>query len=116
VKFGHLEIYSSDPKVAQKFYCDVLGFKIEAVQNEQFIWLKKGEMEILIRPGIPPPPVSRYEEAPTGFVFYTNNLDETLKNLVDRGLEIKGTVDSSKCYTFTDPDGNWFQLVDPNDH
>ena len=24
--------------------------------------------------------------------------------------------DPLKCYTFTDLDGNWFQLVNPNDH
>jgi hypothetical protein len=51
-----------------------------------------------------------------GIVLYTSNVEKVLKELVDKVLQVKGTVDSSKCYTFTDPDGNWFQLVDPDDH
>jgi hypothetical protein len=50
------------------------------------------------------------------FVLYTDDLEGSPQRLVDHGVEINETVDSDKCYTFTDPDGNWFQLVDPNDH
>lgn len=116
LRFGHIEILSSDPHRLKSFYCDVLGFELEIIQNEQYIWLNKGEMTILIRPGEPPQPAGRYEDAPTGFILYTSNVQETLRVLVANGLEIKGTVDSDKCFTFTDPDGNWFQLVDPHDH
>lgn len=116
LKFGHIEILSSDPHRAKEFYCDVLGFELEVIQNEQYIWLSKGDLGILIRPGKPPQAASRYEDAPTGFVLYSSNVQETLSELVSKGLQIRGTVDSEKCYTFTDPDGNWFQLVDPHDH
>jgi catechol 2,3-dioxygenase-like lactoylglutathione lyase family enzyme len=116
MKVGHLEIFSMNPIRSQQFYCDVLGFEIVSVQNEQFIWIKKDDLEILIRPGHPPEPVTRYEDTPMGIVLYTSNVEKVLKELVDKGLQVKGTVDSNKCYTFTDPDGNWFQLVDPDDH
>lgn len=116
MEFGHVEILATDPANSRLFYEGVLGFETVAVQHERFIWMKKGELEILIRPGQPAQPAARYEDAPTGIVFYTSELAETLAGLVARGLELKGTVDSDKCYTFTDPDGNWFQLVDPGDH
>jgi catechol 2,3-dioxygenase-like lactoylglutathione lyase family enzyme len=116
LKFGHIEIFSSDPERSKQFYCDVLGFELEVIQNGLLIWLKKGDLEILIRPGRLTQSVSRYEDSPTGFVLYSSNVQETLNELVERGLQVRGTVDSDKCYTFTDPDGNWFQLVDPHDH
>ena len=116
MKFGHIEILTTDTQRSKQFYCDVLGFELEVIQNGQNIWLKKGDLEILIRPGLPSQSASRYEEAPTGFVLYTDNVQQTLDELISRGLQVRGTVDSDKCYTFTDPDGNWFQLVDPHDH
>lgn len=116
MKLGHIEVLSRDPQSSQQFYREVLGFELTAVQEQQFFWLKKEDLEILIRPGNPPAPAPRYEDAPTGFVLYTSALDSMLKKLVHRGLEVKGIVDSDKCYTFNDPDGNWFQLVDPDDH
>lgn len=116
LRFGHIEILSADPQAARRFYEDLLGFELTVVQSEDFIWLRQGELEVLIRPGDPPAPAGRYESAPTGFVLYTDRLDELLEGLQARGLEVRGTVDSERCFTFTDPDGNWFQLVDPGDH
>lgn len=113
---GHLEILAEDPNRTQKFYCDVLGFELTTIQGGQFIWLKKGQMEILIRPGQKQDTASRYEDAAVGFVIYTDDIEESLKQLRGKGVEIRGMVDSNKCYSFTDPNGNWFQLVDPNDH
>ena len=116
MKLGHIEILSADPSRAKQFYCEILGFEVVAIQNEQFIWLKKGELEFLIRPGRPPKAPTRYEDAPFGLVLYTHDVEAERTALVQKGLKIKGTVDSDKCYTFTDPDGNWFQLVNPHDH
>ena len=116
MKLGHIEILAQNPKQTQQFYCDVFGFEIETIQNNEFIWLKKGQLEILIRPGQKQDKKARYEDTGMGFVIYSDNVDESLAMLKEKGVEIKGTVDSSKCYTFTDPDGNWFQLVNPNDH
>lgn len=116
MKLGHIEILAADPGETKRFYCDVLGFEVETIQNQQFIWLKKDGLEILIRPGKRRKTASRYQDAPTGFVLYTDDVENALRDLLGKGVEIKGTVDSSKCYTFTDPDGNWFQLVNPHDH
>jgi catechol 2,3-dioxygenase-like lactoylglutathione lyase family enzyme len=116
MKLGHIEILVEDPKRSQQFYCDVLGFELVTIQNELFFWLKKGQQEFLIRPGRRQEAPSQYENAPVGFVLYTDNVEESLAELKRKGVEIRGTVDSIKCFTFTDPDGNWFQLVNPNDH
>jgi len=116
MKIGHIELLVKDVASAKQFYENVLGFTVTVVQNDQFVWLRNGDIEILLRPGTPPKAVDSYSQAPIGFVLYTDNLDRKLQVLKKRGLVVRGTVDSDRCYTFTDPDGNWFQLVDPGDH
>lgn len=116
MKFGHLEIFTIDPQKSKHFYQDVLGFELTVDQGGGYYWLQRGQVEILLRPGNPPQAADRYESAPTGIVLYADDLEATMQELQQRGLVFRGTVDSDKCFTFTDPDGNWFQLVDPNDH
>jgi len=115
MQFGHIELFCSEPRRTMAFYREVLGFELTAVQGDQLIWLRKGPFELLLRPGSPRPAAS-YEESAIGLVLYVDQLEHRLQEFIERGLVIKGTVDSEKCYTFTDPDGHWFQLVDPNDH
>ncbi|MCI0450467.1 MAG: hypothetical protein L0Y79_11925 [Chlorobi bacterium] len=47
-------------------------------------------------------------------VVYTDDLAKTLNEYKNRGLVVKG--DDTGCPVFTDPDGNWFQLVNPAEH
>jgi catechol 2,3-dioxygenase-like lactoylglutathione lyase family enzyme len=115
LRMGHIEIYSRDVPRAKVFYRDVLGFEV-TVEGGELVWLQLDSTEILLRPGLPPEPARRYEDAPNGIVLYTPDLQTASAQLTGRGLVFKGTVDSEKCLTFTDPDGNWFQLVNPEDH
>lgn len=114
--FGHVEIFVSDLAAARAFYTEALGFVVTVDQGDGMLWLQKGELEILLRPGKPPASPVCYEAAPLGLVLYTDNLEQTAAEMRRRGVAFRGTVDSEKCLTFTDPDGNWFQLVDPADH
>jgi catechol 2,3-dioxygenase-like lactoylglutathione lyase family enzyme len=116
IRFGHIEVLATNLERSQQFYRGLLGFEISAVQGDRFVWLRNGPVEILLRQGRPPQPTSRYEDARVGIVLYTESLDEVMDELEGRGLQFRGTVDSDRCPTFTDPDGNWFQLVDPDDH
>lgn len=116
IKVGHLEFYVRNPQRSKVFYRDVLGFEITVEIDPGLVWLEKDGLEILLRRGAGPAAVPRYEDAPAGTVLYTGNLERARAELEARGLEFKGTVDSEKCLTFTDPDGHWFQLVDPGDH
>jgi catechol 2,3-dioxygenase-like lactoylglutathione lyase family enzyme len=116
IKFGHIEIFVKDPLASKDFYINVLGFELETVQGEKFVWLKSGESVILLRPGTENEPAPNYRSAKTGFALYTNDLDATGAELLKRGLMFKGTDGSDRCLTFTDPDGNWFQLVNPAEH
>ena len=114
--FGHIEVFVKDPMSAKDFYINVLGFELETVQNDKFVWLKSGTYVILLRPGKSPAEAENYQQARAGFVLYTEDLEVTKSELLSRGLEFKGTDGSDKCLTFTDPDGNWFQLVNPKEH
>lgn len=113
MKIGHIEIFASDPLKSKDFYVNVLGFEIIEIQHDKFIWLKSGENIFLLRPGINNLQVNEYKFSNSGIVFYTNELEKTRRELINRGLEFRGTDGSDQCLTFTDPDGNWFQLVNP---
>jgi catechol 2,3-dioxygenase-like lactoylglutathione lyase family enzyme len=90
MRFGHIEIFVSDPIRSRQFYRDVLGFEVTAIQGDRFVWLQKEGIEILLRPGHPPRPASRYEDSPTGIVLYTDDLDRAIEDLKRRGLEVRG--------------------------
>jgi len=115
MQWGHIEIMCVNTAVARHFYETVLGCTVTAVQGDH-IWLQLGKTEILLRPGTPPTPATTYQAAATGCVLYTNHLEETAAVLTERGLQFSGTDGSDHCLTFQDPDGHWFQLVNPESH
>jgi len=47
-------------------------------------------------------------------VIYTDDAEKTLNTHKELGLDIKG--EDTGCPVFTDPDGNWFELVNPAEH
>jgi catechol 2,3-dioxygenase-like lactoylglutathione lyase family enzyme len=115
MRFGHIELFVENPLEAKSFYTDVLGFELVATQGEQFVWVKIGETEVLLRPGHHQSPAGSYQQAANAIVLYTDDLDQTAQRLRERGLEFKGTDGSDRCLTFTDLDSNWFQLANPNE-
>ena len=112
MKLGHIELFVENPMKSKDFYVDVLGFELVVVQENQFVWVKSGVIEILLRPGKNASPPDTYSGA--GIALYTDNVQSSAEQLRQRGLEFKGTDGSDSCLTFTDLDGHWFQLVNPN--
>jgi len=51
IKLGHIKLFVQNSLKSIHFYCNALGFQLVDNQNNQFIWVKGGEMEILLRPG-----------------------------------------------------------------
>lgn len=111
--FGHIELFVTDPQKSRQFFEEVLGFELVTVQNEKHVWLKSGAVELLLRPGKQHDSPSTYQDAANAIVLYTDDVDATANQLRNRGLAFKGTDGSQGCLTFVDPDGNWFQLVNP---
>ena len=117
MKLGHIELFVQDPEESRQFYEDTLGFEVTSVQAEgRVVWVKLGETEILLRPGPGAPAAAQYQSAAAGLTLYTDDLDATVERLESKGLALAGLDGSDRCLTFQDPDGNWFQLVDPSDH
>jgi catechol 2,3-dioxygenase-like lactoylglutathione lyase family enzyme len=112
MRIGHIEIFVRDPLRARQFYEETLGFKVTTVQADQFVWLKSGDLELLLRPAGAANRAETYQDASSALVLYTSDLSRTRKELESRGLVFKATDGSEDCLTFTDPDGNWFQLVE----
>jgi catechol 2,3-dioxygenase-like lactoylglutathione lyase family enzyme len=114
MKLGHIELFVRDPLASRDFYRDVLGFKVIAEQQGKFVWVALGDREILLRPGtVAAPVVARYQDAASAIVLYVDDVSAEAKRLRSRGLMFRGDDGSVDCPTFTDPDGHWFQLVNP---
>ena len=115
IRFGHIELFVRDPEASRRFYVEVLGFELVAVQ-ETVVWVKAGDAEILLRPtaGDPPPSGREYGQAGSAVVLYTDDLAATRARLAARGLVFRGDDGGDDFPTFTDPDGHWFQLADPS--
>ena len=116
MKLGHIELLVRDPIAAKDFYVHVLGFDLVDVQDEKYVWMTAGSLSILLRPGKRTDAAVNYADASSGLVLYCDDLDRTSAELTARGLDFRGNDGSIKCLTFTDLDGHWFQLVNPNDH
>lgn len=114
IKLGHIEIFVKDPIKSIEFYEKILGFELTEIQHDKFVWLRSGNYEFLLGPGINNLNAKQYKDSNSGFVLYTDNLEKVKSELISRGLEFRGTDGSDSCLTFTDPDGNWFQLVNPD--
>jgi catechol 2,3-dioxygenase-like lactoylglutathione lyase family enzyme len=115
-KLGHLELFVRDPIRSRDFYRDILGFEVVSEQGPDFIWLRSGDREILLRRSDASHDSPGYKQAGIAFVLYTDDLPATLVELKQRGLIPSGNDGSAKCPTFIDPDGHWFQIVNPEDH
>jgi catechol 2,3-dioxygenase-like lactoylglutathione lyase family enzyme len=116
MRLGHIELFVRDPLRSLAFYRDVLGFDVVDVQQGAFIWLRSGEVELLLRPGSGQTAAADYWQSASGLVLYTDDLEGTRERLASWGIAMRGNDGSDNCLTFTDPDNHWFQLVDPTDH
>lgn len=114
IKLGHIELFVQDPGYSLAFYRDLLGFTVTTIQAEQFVWLQLGTHELLLRPGSGQNKASAAGEMAMTLVLYTDALAETVAYLTQHGVHCQSAPDG--CYLFTDPDGHWFQLVDPQTH
>ena len=114
MKFGHLELTVKDTAAARRFYEVALGGELVSDQGE-FVWYRLGSLEVLLRPGEPPAERARYALAPIGIVLYTDDLPDAVEGLRGHGVDVSPLENEPGCYSFRDPDGHWFQLVDPSD-
>jgi len=113
MRIGHIELFTKDPAAAKGFYQDILGAElVEEQADGRLLWFKIGQVQILLRPGNPGESLDIYKLARCGIVLYTDDLDAEVLRLKRRGLAFEGD-DGPGCPTFRDPDGNWFQLVNP---
>jgi catechol 2,3-dioxygenase-like lactoylglutathione lyase family enzyme len=115
IKLGHLELFVKNPERSRVFYEEVLDFTVTAVQADGLVWLKLGDLEVLLRQGEPRPSAEGYLSAGSAIVLYSSNLPATLDSLNHHEVDLYPMPGEENCYTFTDLDGHWFQVVDPND-
>ncbi|MCA8911697.1 MAG: VOC family protein [Planctomycetes bacterium] len=116
MRIGHIELFVKDADAAKDFYTRVLGAELVSQQADgHIVWVKLGDVELLLRPGEPGDSPDIYKFARAAITLYTDDLDAELAKLKLRGLAFEGD-DGPGCPTFRDPDGNWFQLTNPGAH
>ena len=114
LRFGHTEIFVSNPMKSKEFYENILGFEVEVVQHGgRVVWMKNQGVSFLLRSNRDTAEAKTYQNASMALVLYTDDLPGAVADLKNKGLEFKGFDGPETCLTFCDPDGNWFQLVDP---
>jgi|GEM_PF-640871 len=115
LQLGHIELFVADTQISKDFYISVLGFDFVTEQADgQFVWLKSGGIELLLRAkNGGQDRVEGYSKSAVGLVLYTDDLAACQADLVARGLVFRGNDGSPNCPTFCDPDGHWWQLVNP---
>ena len=69
MRLGHIELFVRDPMASLAFYQDVLGFDVVDVQQETFVWLRSGDVVLLLRPGTSDAGTSEYWQSPVGIVL-----------------------------------------------
>jgi catechol 2,3-dioxygenase-like lactoylglutathione lyase family enzyme len=111
MRFGHLELFVSDTVNAARFYSEFLGFEVTVRQPGGFVWLKSGDAELLLRPGVPLGRSRKYDHSGSTLVIYVEALREVLARLADAG-HVPLAEDSPGCPVLQDPDGHWIQLVE----
>ena len=114
MKLGHIELLVKDPLQSKSFYEDVLGFELVHNQDDKFIWLQSGGIEILLRPGQNIEHTDYFYHSSTNMVLYVDDVEKAKTQLLQNGIELRG--EDQKCPLFQDMDGNWFQLVNPNEN
>ena len=106
VKLGHIELPCEDPKRTADFYCERLGFELEAVQGDRFFWLTRDQFSFLIRPRSAP-------DHRHNIVFYSGEADEAARTLKEAGIDV--VLGTDHCHHFKDLDGHPLQIVDPEE-
>lgn len=119
VRIGHVHLKVADLDRALKFYCDVLGFKLQQKFGTQAAFISAGGYHHHIglntwesRGGSPPPPGSTglYHTA----ILYPDRaqLADALRRVFAAGIELDGAADHgvSEALYLRDPDGNGVEL------
>jgi catechol 2,3-dioxygenase-like lactoylglutathione lyase family enzyme len=106
MRFGHLELEVRVPLLSLAWYTERLGCRLVSNQADRYVWVERGGVEILLKPGTPGQGHS--------VVFYSKEPETEASRLLDRGVNVDRR---GNAWHFSDPDGNPFQLVDPSaDH
>ena len=119
VRIGHVHLKVADLDRALKFYCGVLGFKLQQRLGSQAAFISAGGYHHHIglntwesKDGSPPPPRSTglYHLA----ILYPDRatLADALRRLVAAGVELDGAADHgvSEALYLRDPDENGVEL------
>src|SRR5436305_1909868 len=114
LKFSSILLFSENPKQLAEFYEKVLGKKPDMVDESGYFGFTVGGMFITIGPhdkvkGTNPNPERMMLN------FETNEVREEFERIKNLGVSVVAEPygEDALIATFSDPDGNFFQLLPP---
>ena len=120
---GHIAITASDIDRSLDFYCNILGLpEAFRVNNDDgglwMVYLKTGPDDFIeiFTGGDPPPEAPRNAAGIKHICLWVDDIDATLKDLADRGLDVDPDAVRSgrsgcRQYFIADPDGVRIELM-----
>ncbi|MCC7479364.1 VOC family protein [bacterium] len=121
----HVTVYVNDQDAALDFYRDKLGFELVTDSDMQpgMRWLTVrppgGQAQIVLFKAFDGPMGKKEAGGWTGMVLHCENRDAAHAELLARGVKIAQEprdLPWGRDFSFEDPDGNMFNVVEPVRH
>jgi predicted enzyme related to lactoylglutathione lyase len=118
----HVTVYVNDQDAALAFYRDTLGFSVtdDAEFGPGMRWLtvqpQGGGVKIVLFKAGPGPKGNQTAGGWSGMVLHTDDRDATHAGLLAKGVKITQEpreLPWGRDFSFADPDGNEFNVVQP---
>ncbi len=113
----HVEVHVSSIEQAKQFYVDQLGLEVLEERPElNLLALKAGSVRVSIFGGFEKSENPGDKKTGTHIIFRTENIEETVKELRDRGTVFTGDVFEAPGFirgiALMDPDRNVIEIVE----
>ncbi|PJK16586.1 glyoxalase [Chryseomicrobium excrementi] len=113
MKFGHIMVFVSDKEQARQFYSDVLELQLVDEDGKRLIYDIGGQHLVLFETLRSVEPLAYSEEARTVLVFTVEDVEESYRNLKERGVTFLHSRPTPQRYAaFVDPFGNVHEILE----
>lgn len=117
MRVGHIMVFVTDKEEAIVFYGDTLGLSLREEDEKRLVYDLGGLHLILFETLHPTSPGAYSEEARTVLVFHVEDVEQTFRELSERGVFFLHEKPTPQKYAaFVDPFGNVHEILEEPTH